>query len=75
MGVCVFEGHQVFKYLLVRLSKEKKNALVSTAALALLYEGAFDSTLQDVRLICCMFRDPWESCLETGEFPRDFVNA
>lgn len=37
----------MFKYLLVRLSKGKKNALGSTAALALLYEGAFDSTLQD----------------------------
>lgn len=48
MGICVFEGRQVFKYLLVRLSKEKKeNALGSTAALALLYEGAFDSAVQD----------------------------
>lgn len=37
----------MFKYLLVRLSKEKKNALGSTAALAPLYEGAFDSALLD----------------------------
>lgn len=48
MGVYVFEGQQVFKYLLVRLSKEKKKkALGSTAALALLYESAFDSAVQD----------------------------